>query len=524
MAVAEAQKMLEIQAKGMGAAKKGVDDILVQKKKLETEARLAELAAEQAKTAAAEKARLVEVAKSAVVDLELKNQAKFLAQEKVEMEMQLLQKSLAERQQVAAAALKDSNEVEAVRQSGLGVVKQTEQEVARAKVAALEAQKAREEAVQERRQLGQELLEMQALMDKKRAEIEERLKRLEGTQGKGGGAGSGKAPEVKAPEVKAVPGKVGQPAASNSAPVPVSVAEVVKPVAEVVKPVAEVVKPVAEVAKPVAEVVKPVAEVAMVKPAAPIQMRTNPEKAPVEVVAPAVVGNRLGLKFVPVGGGVDFCIWQTRVKDFEVFARATNLKSSLWKGPGFKQTPDHPVVNVSWVEATDFCQWLTDVEHKDGSLAHGQIYRLPTDLEWSRAVGLAEESGKTPEARDMGVADVYPWGNQWPPPAKSGNYTGEETGSDVAIKGYNDGFAWTSPVGSFPPNALGIYDMGGNVWQWCLDGWNNESKAKVLRGGSWYNGALKLSLLSSCRVHASPESSTDNYGFRIVRASKVAKG
>ena len=433
------------------------------------------------------------------------------------MEMQLLQKSLTERQQVAAAALKETNEVEAVRQSGLGVVKQTEQEVARAKLAALEAQKAREEAVQERRQLGQELLEMQALMDKKRAEIEERLKRLEGTQGKGGGAGSGKAPEVKAPEVKAVPGKVGQPAASNSAPVPVSVAEVVKPVAEVVKPVAEVVKPVAEVAKPVAEV-------AMVKPAAPIQMRTNPEKAPVEVVAPAVVGNRLGLKFVPVGGGVDFCIWQTRVKDFEVFARATNLKSSLWKGPGFKQTPEHPVVNVSWVEATDFCQWLTDVEHKDGSLAHGQIYRLPTDLEWSRAVGLAEESGKTPEARDMGVADVYPWGNQWPPPAKSGNYTGEETGSDVAIKGYNDGFAWTSPVGSFPPNALGIYDMGGNVWQWCLDGWNNESKAKVLRGGSWYNGALKLSLLSSCRVHASPESSTDNYGFRIVRASKVAKG
>ena len=510
MAVAEAQKMLEIKAKGMGAAKKGVDDILVQKKKLETEARLAELAAEQAKTAAAEKARLVEVAKSAVLDLELKNQGKFLAQEKVEMEMQLLQKSLTERQQVAAAALKETNEVEAVRQSGLGVVKQTEQEVARAKLAALEAQKAREEAVQERRQLGQELLEMQALMDKKRAEIEERLKRLEGTQGKGGGAGSGKAPEVKAPEVKAVPGKVGQPAASNSAPVPVSVAEVVKPVAEVVKPVAEV--------------VKPVAEVAMVKPVAPIQMRTNPEKAPVEVVAPAVVGNRLGLKFVPVGGGVDFCIWQTRVKDFEVFARATNLKSSLWKGPGFKQTPEHPVVNVSWVEATDFCQWLTDVEHKDGSLAHGQIYRLPTDLEWSRAVGLAEESGKTPEARDMGVADVYPWGNQWPPPAKSGNYTGEETGSDVAIKGYNDGFAWTSPVGSFPPNALGIYDMGGNVWQWCLDGWNNESKAKVLRGGSWYNGALKLSLLSSCRVHASPESSTDNYGFRIVRASKVAKG
>ena len=141
----------------------------------------------------------------------------------------------------------------------------------------------------------------------------------------------------------------------------------------------------------------------------------------------------------------------------------------------------------------------------------------------SKAVGLPEETGKTPEARDMGVSDVYPWGTQWPPPPNSGNYTGEETGSDVAIKGYDDGFAWTSPVGSFPPNKLGIYDMGGNVWQWCMDAWNNDSKAKVLRGASWYNGALKLSLLSSCRVHASPDSSTDNYGFRIVRVSESGR-
>ena len=118
----------------------------------------------------------------------------------------------------------------------------------------------------------------------------------------------------------------------------------------------------------------------------------------------------------------------------------------------------------------------------------------------------------------MGVADVFPWGTQWPPPPNVGNYTGEETGSDVAIKGYDDNFAWTSPVGSFAANKFGLFDMGGNVWQWCLDDWNAEGKAKVLRGASWYNGALKLSLLSSCRVHAKPDSSTDNYGFRIVKA------
>jgi formylglycine-generating enzyme required for sulfatase activity len=233
-------------------------------------------------------------------------------------------------------------------------------------------------------------------------------------------------------------------------------------------------------------------------------------------------GNSLGMKFVPVGD-VDLAIYLVRVKDFEVFAKAVNLKSNSWKSPGFVQGPDHPVVNVTWIEAIAFCTWLTTVEHKDGTLPANQMYRLPTDLEWSKAVGLADETGKTPEARDMGVPEVYPWGAGWPPPPGAGNYTGEETGSDVAIKGYDDGYAWTSPVGAFKPNKYGLYDMGGNVWQWCMDNWNNESKAKVLRGASWYNGALKLSLLSSCRVHAAPDSSTDNYGFRLVRVTDTAK-
>jgi len=57
-----------------------------------------------------------------------------------------------------------------------------------------------------------------------------------------------------------------------------------------------------------------------------------------------------------------------------------------------------------------------------------------------------------------------------------------------------------------------------------MDSLNAESKAKVLRGASWYNGALKLSLLSSCRLHANPESSTDNYGFRVVRTGEGGKG
>jgi formylglycine-generating enzyme required for sulfatase activity len=228
------------------------------------------------------------------------------------------------------------------------------------------------------------------------------------------------------------------------------------------------------------------------------------------------------MRFAPVGN-VLFSIWLTRVQDFEAFAEATGFKSDAWRNPGFKQAPDHPVVNVSWNDANLFCLWLTEKEHREGILAINETYRLPTDLEWSKAVGLPLESGRTPESRDMDIPDVYPWGTQWPPPPGAGNYTGEETESDVAIKGYNDGFAWTSPVGSFNVNKLGLYDMGGNVWQWCLDWWNSEQKAKVLRGGSWFNGALKLSLLSSCRIDASADHGTDNYGFRIVLAQEMSK-
>jgi formylglycine-generating enzyme required for sulfatase activity len=234
------------------------------------------------------------------------------------------------------------------------------------------------------------------------------------------------------------------------------------------------------------------------------------------VAAPVV--NSLGQQFVFVGD-VEFCIWQTRVKDFEPFAQAVNLKSVRWRSPGFKQGLDHPVVNITWQEAMAFCEWLTDKEHQEGVLPPNQFYRLPTDLEWSKAVGLPEEPQKTPAERDSVITDVYPWGTAWPPPPGAGNYTGEETGSDIGIKGYNDGFAWTSPVGSFKPNKYGLYDMGGNVWQWCMDSWNEKSTAKVLRGASWYNGARKSSILSSCRVHAAPDSTTDNYGFRIVKTS-----
>lgn len=255
------------------------------------------------------------------------------------------------------------------------------------------------------------------------------------------------------------------------------------------------------------------AEMELAEAAAPAE--PTPEEE--EREKPGVFINSLGMRFVPVPSArVRFAIWPVRVRDFAAFAESTGHASGLWKNPGFEQGADHPVVNVSWEEATAFCRWLTEREREERLIGRKQVYRLPSDLEWSRAVGLAQERGATPEARDLGIADVYPWGRQWPPPPGAGNYTGEETGSEEAIPGYRDGFVWTSPVGSFSPNAYGLYDMGGNVWQWCLDLWNAESSARVLRGGSWYNGALKLSLLSSCRIHAAPDATSDDHGFRIV--------
>ena len=572
-AVVAAQKALEQKTKTVGPVKKAAAEVLSQRKKLEDDQKAADLAAEQARQLAAEKARLAESAKKAIAELEAKNKEKLTSLEKADAEIQALQQTLSARQESAVTAAKTAGEADASRQKVLAAIKLGEQELEQAKVAAAEERRLRAEAEAERLKLGQELAEMQKMMDKKKAEIEIRLKKMEHPEGKPAVVAPApepvKKPEVKPAEKPATPVPVVKPVAQSTPPVATPVPTTPTPVAVLPKlanppPATPAPAPVAVLPKPatpppatpaptpvavlptparatrgaelgwrdVTVAVPPTPARATPPPSTPatLALKTEPVKIPaIPAVTTPQVGatpaegqNSLGMKFVPVGD-VDFSIWQTRVKDFEVFAKAVNFKSSAWKAPGFKQNPDHPVVNVTWVEAVAFCKWLTDQEHKDGVLPAQKFYRLPTDSEWSKAVGLPEESGKNPEARDMGIPDVYPWGNQWPPPPKSGNYTGEETGSDVAIKGYDDGYPWTSPVGSFPPNKLGLYDMGGNVWQWCMDAWNNDSKAKVLRGASWYNGALKLSLLSSCRVHASPESSTDNYGFRIVRAGEGAK-
>jgi formylglycine-generating enzyme required for sulfatase activity len=135
-----------------------------------------------------------------------------------------------------------------------------------------------------------------------------------------------------------------------------------------------------------------------------------------------------------------------------------------------------------------------------------QSYRLPSDEEWSAAVGLEKESGSTPESKNMKVEGVYPWGTKWPPPNGAGNY-------DPSFK--VDDYENTSPAGSFEANRYGIHDLGGNVWEWCQDWYNAEKTRRVLRGASWYLDFPDC-LFSSCRSYYAPEYRADRCGFRCV--------
>jgi len=234
--------------------------------------------------------------------------------------------------------------------------------------------------------------------------------------------------------------------------------------------------------------------------------------------------NSLGQVFVPVGGTpVLFCIWDTRVQDYSMFATETHR---TWPKPVFTQDATHPAVNVTWEDSQAFCAWLTQKERKDGVISASQAYRLPSDEEWSLAVGLTNEPGATPSEKHRKITHVYPWGNTWPPPKNSGNFADESLVAQKkdafhVIEGYNDGYADTSPVGAFAANRFGLYDMGGNVWQWCQDWYDAGQRGRVLRGGSCVSTPGML--LLSYRNTLSPSHSHPYIGFRCVLGATPEK-
>jgi formylglycine-generating enzyme required for sulfatase activity len=241
--------------------------------------------------------------------------------------------------------------------------------------------------------------------------------------------------------------------------------------------------------------------------------------------------NSLGMKFVPVPGMQTlFSVWDTRVQDYAAYAGAKKLKDRSWvmeqqDGVPVSREPDYPVVGVNWDDAKAFCQWLTEKESAEGKLPKGMQYRLPTDEEWSRAVGLPMEDGATPQERNGKNGVDFPWGISFPPSkAKVGNYADaalhESFPSLKWLEGYTDGSATTSPVGAFAPNEYGLYDMGGNVWQWCEDLFEPGSIDHVLRGAAW-DDAARTNLLLSRRIHLTPGNRSNHSGFRCVLANDV---
>ena len=243
--------------------------------------------------------------------------------------------------------------------------------------------------------------------------------------------------------------------------------------------------------------------------------------------------NSLGMTFVPVEGSTAlFSVWETRVQDFEAFVKETGYEATRgavslgtnrwkprgdsWKSPGFSQSDRHPVCAVSWEDAKAFCGWLSTKE--------GRTYRLPTDLEWSMAVGLPGEVGATPRERSGRIPGHFPWGTEMPPIANglpAGNYPGAEASETNwppafrVIPGFRDPFARTAPVGSFAPNKFGLYDMGGNVWEWCEDPFEAGKDTRVVRGGSWVDNLEEI-LFASYRHYGRPELRNTSVGFRCV--------
>jgi len=224
--------------------------------------------------------------------------------------------------------------------------------------------------------------------------------------------------------------------------------------------------------------------------------------------------NSLGMVFVPVPGTkVLFGIWDVRVEDYRAFASANSWVDGSWRNPGFAQGEDHPVVNVTWEEANAFCAWLTRQERTAGNISASQSYWLPADAEWSVAVGLYEPGDGTPKDKDKKIPGVYPWGTAWPPPYGAGNYR-----KSLKV----DDFDYTSPVGSFPANRYGLYDLSGNVCQWCEDEYSPGSGTRVLRGASCLSSNHHY-MLSSYRFYDAPDYRDYLIGFRVVLADAASR-
>ena len=177
--------------------------------------------------------------------------------------------------------------------------------------------------------------------------------------------------------------------------------------------------------------------------------------------------------------------------EYARFARAMGRGlDDKWRDPGFEQSDDHPVVNVSWSDTQTYIEWL--------KLGTGLAYRLPSESEWEYACR-------------AGTNTRFWWGNDVKLARLCANYGGKYGG--------------TTTVGSFKPNPWGLYDMTGNVWEWVQFDWESIREIIApsvvlsqcyLRGGSWYFSPKDL--CSANRARSTYGVRNHNFGIRLARS------
>jgi serine/threonine protein kinase len=236
--------------------------------------------------------------------------------------------------------------------------------------------------------------------------------------------------------------------------------------------------------------------------------------------------NSIEMEFVPVSPILNVSKWETRSGDYRQYLQATGQKAGEVV---LNENPLIPVVGLTRAECEEFCKWLTKRERDNPNLDLNRItkeyrYRLPTDLEWSKMAGLIEV-GETPIERETEQINAmqFPWGQTFPPEIKVGNYADvsaiEFFENDRIISDYEDGFEKLAPVGRFPANILGLYDIGGNVHEWVSDSYRDVERG-ILRGGGW-DTFYEPHLESRCRKPVNIEERSDSFGFRIVLVRDV---
>lgn len=185
--------------------------------------------------------------------------------------------------------------------------------------------------------------------------------------------------------------------------------------------------------------------------------------------------------------------------------RWSDHRMASWRHPGFAQTDTDPVVCVNWNDAVAYAEWLS--HHS------GHDYALPTEAEWEYA------------AR-AGTSTPHYWGRT--PSHDFANYGADRCCGPAAAG--KDRWQYTSPAGSFPPNAFGLYDMQGNTWEWVQDCWHRNYEGaphdgtawtrescvdRVLRGGAWMcPGPFQR---AAVRELHDLSGRFDFVGFRVVR-------